>query len=193
MIDIAELGIRLDLLGMILAALFLSLMAVLFRWMFAVPPQLPMQVINVKTTVSNLNRIVVPLIESIASERAVELACRLASDQKSEIILAAVVTVPLSLSLNAPMPELERRAQQAIDTGIFIVKQHKLKCESRIVHNRTATDGILQVAHDTDADVIVMGTGIPTRRNFAEMSATATDLLRRATCEVIVAKAPISA
>ncbi len=186
-------GIHIDPLGIFLALLFLGLMGILFRWMFAVPPQLPMQVINVKTTVSNLNRIVVPLIESVASERAVELACRLASDEKSEIILAAVVTVPLSLSLNAPVPELEKQAQQAVDTGEFIVKQHKLKCETRIIHDRSAADGILRVARDMDADLIVMGTGIPQRRNFAEMSATAMDLLRRAPMQVIVAKAPIAA
>ncbi len=186
-------GLQIDPLGIFLALLFLSLMGILFRWMFAVPPQPPMQVINIKSTVSNLNRIVVPLIESIASERAVELACRLASDQKSEIILAAVITVPLSLSLDSPVPQLEKQARQALETGSFIVKQHKLKCETRIVHHRSAADGILQVARDEDADVIVVGTGVPQRRNFAEMSATAMELLRRAPMQVIIAKAPIAA
>ncbi len=186
-------GLHIDPLGIFLALLFLTLMGILFRWMFAVPPQAPMEVINVKSTVSNLNRIVVPLIESIASERAVELACRLASDAKSDIILAAVITVPLSLNLDAPMPDLEKKARQALDTGSFIVKQHRLKCETRVVHNRTVADGILQVARDEDADVIVMGTGIPQRRNFAETSATAMELLRRAPMQVIIAKAPIAA
>ncbi len=193
MVDAAALGISINPLGVFLAATFLSLMLLLFRWMFAVPPQPPMQVINVKSSFSSLNRIVVPLIESVASERAVELACRLASDQKTEIILGAVIVVPLSLSLNTPMPGPEQAAQRAIDTGTFIVKQHKLKSESRIERNRTAADGILQLARDMDADVIVMGAGVPQRRNFAEMSATAMELLRRAPCEVIVAKAPIPA
>ncbi len=186
-------GLHIDPLGIFFALLFLTLMGLLFRWMFAVPPQAPMQVINVKSTVSNLNRIVVPLIESVASERAVELACRLASDEKSEIILAAVITVPLSLSLDSPVPQMEKQARQALDTGSFIVMQHKLKCETRIVHHRSAVDGILQVARDEDVDVIVIGTGVPQRRNFAEMSSTALELLRRAPMQVIIAKAPIAA
>ncbi len=180
-------------LGIFLALLFLTLMLTLFRWMFAVPPQLPLQVVSVKQTVLNLNRIVVPLVESVVSERGVELACRLASDQKSEIVLAYVIVVPLSLSLNTPMPKLEEDAQRAIATGEFIVKQHKLKCESRIVHNRTAADGILQLVRELDADLIVVGAGIPQRRNFLEIGSTATDLLRRAPCEVVLAKAPIPA
>ncbi len=186
-------GVSINPLGLVLALIFISLMVILFRWMFAVPPQAPMEVVHVESTLSSLSRIVVPLVESVASERAVELACRLASDEKSEIVLAAVVTVPLSLSLNAELPELENRAQHAIDTGSFIVRQHKLKCATRIVRNRTAAEGIREVARDMDADMIVMGTGIPHRRTTAEISRTAMELLRRAPCEVIVAKATIAA
>ena len=91
-------------LGIMLAVIFLGLMVFLFRWMFAVPPPMPMQVISVKTTVSSLNRILVPLVESLVSERAVELACRLASDRQTEIILGSVIVVPLSLSLGTSLP-----------------------------------------------------------------------------------------
>src|SRR5919204_4542373 len=171
-------------LGLALAATFLFSLVSLFRWMFAVPPPAPRHVISVEETVSNLNRILVPLQETLASERAVELACRLASDQKSEIILACVMVVPLSLALDTPLPELEEQARRVLDTGSFIVKQHRLGCETRIVRHRTAADGILQLAREIEADVIVVGTGIPQRRNFAELGATVADLLRRAPCEV---------
>ncbi len=193
MINLAQMGLAVHPLGLLLAVLFISLMLILFRWMFAVPSQTPMEVVNVESTLSNLHRIVVPLVESVCSERAVELACRMASDEKSEIILVAVVTVPLSLALNANLPALEEHAQRAIDTGRFIVRQHKLKCETRIVRNRTAAEGIRQVARELDADVIVMGTGIPRQRTPAEVSKTAMELLRLAPCEVIVAQAPLSA
>ncbi len=193
MINPVQMGLSIHPLGLVLALLFISLMVILFRWMFAVPPQPPLEVVHVESTLSNLHRIVVPLVESVCSERAVELACRMASDEKSEIILVAVVTVPLSLALNAPLPALEEHAQRAIDSGRFIVRQHKLKCETRIVRNRTAAEGIRQVAREMDADVIVMGTGIPRQRTPAEVSKTAMDLLRRAPCEVIVAKASIAA
>ena len=83
--------------------------------------------------------------------------------------------------------------ERALETGEFIVKQHKLKCEKRVVRNRTAVEGILHLAREVGADVIVMGTGIPQRRNFQEVSSTVTELLRRAPMEVIVAKAPLPA
>lgn len=179
--------------GIVFAATFLVLMVLLFRWMFAVPPPLPMRVINVRSSVSSLNRILVPLVESVVSERAVELACRLATDRQSEIVLASVIVVPLSLSLGTPLPAVEERAIRALDTGEFIVKQHKLKCEKRIVRNRTAVEGILHLAQEIGADVVVMGAGIPQRRNFQEVSPTVSEVLRRAPMEVIVAKAPIPA
>ncbi len=193
MINVDPFGISINPVGLFLAAVFLGLMLILFRWMFAVPPQPPLPVINVRSTLSNLNRILVPLSGSVASERAVELACRLAPDEKAEIVLGAVIVVPLSLSLNTPMRELEEQAQQALDTGTFIVKQHKLRCQARLVRHRSPADGILQLARDIDAEVIVMGAGVPQQRNFGEVSRTALELLRRSPCEVIVAKAPIPA
>lgn len=180
-------------LGIALAATFLTSLIILFRWMFDVPPPAPMQVINVKQTVSNLNRMIVPLIESVASERAVELACRLASDQKSEIILACVIVVPLSLSLDAALPSMEENAQRVLDTGEFMVKQHKLKCQKRSVRDRSSVHGILHLVRTLDADVIVLGTGTRERRNFWELGQTVSELLRRAPCEVILAKTPIPA
>jgi nucleotide-binding universal stress UspA family protein len=180
-------------LGIALAATFLVSLLALFRWMFAAPPPAPLQVINVRQTVSNLNRILVPLVESIASERAVELACRLSSDRKGEIILASVIVVPLALSLETPLPALEEEAHRTLETGAFIVKQHKLKSEERIVRHRNAAEGILRLAREMNADVIVMGAGIPQHRNFLVVSPTVTELLRRAPMEVIVAKAPIPA
>ncbi len=180
-------------LGFVLAATFLGLMLILFRWMFAVLPPPPMQVLHVERTVYNLDRILVPLQESVASERAVELACRLASTRESEIVLANVIVVPLSLRLDTQLPNMEADAERAQDIGEFIIKQHKLQCVRRTVRNRTVTDGILQLAREVEADVIVLGTGIPQRRNFVELSQTAAELLRRAPCEVIVDKARMPA
>lgn len=180
-------------LGIGLALLFLSLMLALFRWMFAVPPQLPVEVITARAATAHLQRVLVPLIDSPASQHAVELACRLAGDNKAEIILAYVVAVPLSLSLDAPLPDVEKKARHALENGSLMVQQHKLKSETRIVRHRSASEGILALAREVDADVIVMGTGLPQRRNFAELGPTATDVLRRAPCEVVLAKAPLAA
>lgn len=178
-------------LGIALAAIFLGSLLGLFRWMFAAPPPAPMQVINVAQTIPALNRILVPLNESVASERAVELACRLASDRKTEIILAYVIAVPLALGLNASLPALEEQSRQVLDTGEFIVRQHKLQAGRRVVRHRTTLDGILDLARDVNADLIVIGTGIPQRRNFLELDQTVMELLKRAPAEVVVSKAPI--
>ncbi len=178
-------------LGIVLATIFLTSLLALFRWMFAAPPPAPLQVINVEQTIPALNRILVPLNESVASERAVELACRLAPDQKAEIILAYVIQVPLTLGLNASLPALEEQARQVLQTGEFIAKQHRLKAECRIVRHRTALDGILDLAREVNAELIVIGTGIPQRRNFLELDPTVMELLKRAPCEVVASKAPI--
>src|SRR5512136_204171 len=84
-------------LGIALAVLFFLLMVNLFRWMFRVPPQLPYEVVKARQSVTALHRLLVPAPDNVASERTVELACRMGEAQKAEIVLAYVVEVPFTL------------------------------------------------------------------------------------------------
>jgi len=171
--------------GIGLALVFVVLMASLFRWMFRVPPQVPYAVVKVRRSVSALHRILVPTMHDGASERAVELACRLGEAQKAEIVLAYVVEVPFTLSLNTPVPAEESRGQDSLHTAQFIVQQHGLPVTTRLIPHRTLWGGITRLAHEEQADAIVMSVdGAPGQSDA--IGRIAHEVLKRAECEVIL-------
>ena len=178
-------------LGIFLAAIFVASMGLLFWWMFRVPPQVPREVAAVRRSVAAMQRILVPVSGKITSERAVELACRLGEAQKAEIVLAYIIEVPFTLSLDAPVPAEEGRGQEALRTAQFIVEQHGLSARTKIIPHRYAWSGILRLATEEMVDAIVMSVG-EGRPGLAEgMGRTTQEVLKRAECEVILDKVPV--
>ena len=174
-------------LGISLAVVFALSMGLLFWWMFRVPPQVPHEVAVVFRSVAALQRILVPVSGKVTSERAVELACRLGQAQKAEIVLAYVIEVPFTLSLNTTLPDEEARGQEALRTARFIVQQHGLPVRTRIVPHRYAWDGILHLAREEQADAVVMSAG-GGRPGSEVLGRTSQEVIRRAECEVILEK-----
>jgi nucleotide-binding universal stress UspA family protein len=179
-------------LGITLAAIFASSMGILFFWMFHVPPALPLPAVKVHGSVEAVHKILVPIVEAIPSERAVELACRLGNGQKAELVLVHVIVVPYALPLSAPMPEREKVGEEALELGSVIARRYGTRVHSHIVRHRSATSGILQVARDEKVDAIVLGVGVKTRMP-GEWGKTSEEILRRASVEVIVDKVPLAA
>lgn len=178
-------------LGIALAIVFVALMVNLFLWMFRVPPQLPPEVAKARQCVAAMQRILVPLPERLGYERAVELACRLGAAQKAEIVLLHVVEVPLTLSLDTPMPAEHARGERILNTARRIVEQHGLPVRMQVTADRYAWSGILRVAENECVDAIVMSVGGRRQSGGEGLTRTAQELLRRAECEVILDRAPI--
>lgn len=173
-------------LGIVISVVFLILLGLVFRWMFRIPPLVPYEVAHIRHTVNELRTIVVPVIASLASERAVELACRLSSPQRARILLVGVVEVPLSLPLDAAMPAQHLSAEGAIEVGAQICQQHELPFERIKLPARSAWEGIVRVAREHDANLIVMGVESHPRIPGEEISRNVAQVVRRAACEVII-------
>ena len=176
--------------GILLAMTFAVLMASLMLWMLRVPAPMAREVARARRSVSGIKRILVPTQGAEHDERAVELACRLGQEQKSQIVLACVLEIPLTLSLSTPLPEEEKRASEALQRGSEIVKLHNLPAVAKIERDRDAGRGILRTAQDLDVDLVVIGMN-PARSHFSDpLGRTTETLLRRANFEVIVDKHP---
>ncbi len=184
--------IELNPLGAVLAAIFVSSMAVLFIWMFHVPPALPLPVVKVHGSVEAVHKILVPIVEAISSERAVELACRLGNGKKADLVLAHVIVVPYTIPLEASIPEREREGKEAVELGATIAHQYGCHVVTRVVRHRNAAEGILEIARKEGVDAIVLGVGLKTRVP-GEWGKTSAEILRRSECEVIVDKVPMAA
>lgn len=173
-------------LGIVLALVFIGCMTVIFWWMFRVPPAVTYHAVTARRAVSALRRVLVPTLPDTASARAVEMACRLAEPQHGEIVLAYVFEVPLILPLNAPMPEAEAKAEEAFQQAEGIVQAHGLQARRRSRASRQAGDGIIDLAREEQADLIVMGLPHKRRPGDVIIGPTTERVLRRAPCEVIV-------
>lgn len=180
-------------LGFLLAFVFLGSVSSLFYWMFRVPPALSLPVVRVRRSVSALRRILVPIGETIPSERAVEFACRLGQEQKAELVLVHVITVPYSMSLDTALPRQEKASQEFLDIGCQIASRFGVRAKTRIVRHRNAADGVLQVAREEQVDMIVLGVGQKRRVPGLDWGNTTTEVLRRATCEVVIDRVPMTA
>lgn len=177
-------------LGITLAVIFVGSMGYLFRWMFAVPPMVPHEVAAVCHSVAALQRILVPVSGRTQSGRAVELACRLGGNQKAEIVLAYVLEVPFTLSLDTRLPQEEARGHEALQTARLIVEQHGLPVTTKLLPHRQASAGILHLAKEEMVDAIVMSAESDRPGSTVGVGRTCQEVLRRTPCEVILDKCP---
>jgi nucleotide-binding universal stress UspA family protein len=178
--------------GIGLALIFAVLMASLFIWMFRVPRQVPLVVAKARQSVSAMHRILVPVTSELASERAVELACRLGEIQKAEIVLVYVIEMPFTLSLNSPVPEEEKRGEAILITARNIVEQHNLPVKIHIIPHRYAWGGILNLSKQYLVDAIVMGVGHDHPGAPQGIGKTMQEVIARAECEVIIDRRPVT-
>lgn len=176
--------------GIVVLATVALVLAVVALWAVRRTPQLPQDVAEARESVSNVRRILVPIRGFVFEERAVELACRLGERQKSEIVLAYVLEVPLTLSLGTPLPEEEERARCALERSARLVRAHHLNPLERVERDRDAGRGILKVAKDLNVDLVVVGLDPNRGLAIQPIGPTTETLLRRADFEVIVDRPP---
>ena len=175
--------------GIAIAVVFAVAIVVLMVWMFRVPRPIAEEVAKARRSLDVARLIVVPTIKAAYSERAVELACRLAQEQRAEILLVYVVEVPRTLPLSAPLEQAEQEAKAALETARAVVALHNLPVSTLVQRAREAGDGIITAAKDHRADLIVVGIG-PHRGGSHLWGGTSETLLHRASCEVIFDKLP---
>lgn len=141
-------------------------------------------------SVSAARRLLVPVKGTSYSDRAVELACRLGQAQKADIVLVSVIEVPLSLSLDAPLPEQERKAREVLERSSQIVKLHHLRPILVVRRDRDVAPGILAAVQEHQADLVVLGVN-PRRITAGDsIGASIESVLKRAGIEVIVDMVP---
>jgi nucleotide-binding universal stress UspA family protein len=138
-------------------------------------------------TVEALRRIVVPLADTLSSERAAELACRLGGPQRAEIVLVHVVEIPLTRPLADEDGPDRKKGERALQVGQAIVSRHGLRSRTRLLFERSAAHGILHAAREENADLIVMAFSEKRRHERPdEPGPTMREVLRRAHCEVLI-------
>ncbi len=123
-----------------------------------------------------------------------ELASHLCENACGDLILAFPIVVPLSLPLDAEMPEQEAEAQEAVGKGLTTIQARGCDAQLRIVRHRHAADAILELARAEQATIIVLG--IRRRSNvpidYDPAKSAEAEIIRQAECEVIVDREAIN-
>ena len=145
------------------------------------------------TTAPDYRRILVPIAGNPESEKAMDVACRIAAAHSSVITVIAVVEIPAQLPLDAHMTDEESRAHQILERAASIADSYGVGVSRRHIRAREAAGAIVDQAAVSACEIIVLGA--PRRRRPTHDSIfgdTVEHVLKRATCRVmLIGAAPI--
>jgi nucleotide-binding universal stress UspA family protein len=129
-----------------------------------------------------LRNVLVPIAQNIESERAMDVACRLAADRGATIAAVSVVEVPPVLPLDAHMDAEEREAHRLLERAAAIGDSYGVSVTPRIVHARDAAEAVVAEAERRRTEVVVIGA--PRRRGT--IGTTVEHVLKKAPCRVMI-------
>lgn len=145
------------------------------------------------TTTLGYRRILVPTAGNPESEKAMDVACRIAAARCALITVIAVVEIPALLPLDAHMTDEESWAHQILDRAASIADSYGVGVSKRHIRAREAASAILDQAAVSACEIIVLGA--PRRRRPTHDSIvgdTVEHVLKRAPCRVmLIGAAPI--
>lgn len=126
----------------------------------------------------------IPAVDQPYSNRALEVAYRLAEGTQTRVQLAYIIEVPRILPLDASLPDAESVAANALNLAERAAVPYKVQVESVIHRTRKAKERILSLIAEEHIDLLVLG-GRPDRLRGLPGDMTR-ELFLAAPCEVIV-------
>jgi basic amino acid/polyamine antiporter, APA family len=138
--------------------------------------------------------IVVPVVRSSETEEALVAAARLAAERGATVVIVTVLEVPLSLPLDARLPEEEEAAEDLLDDAQALVESYGVRAVTRLIRARKAGPAIVEEARRRSAELVVLGAPRKAvagrRRLFGE---TVDYVLRESPSRVLIATGPTEA
>ena len=91
------------------------------------------------------------------SEEALVAAARLAAERGATVAIVHVIEVPLSLPLDARLPEEEDEAEALLDDAQALVESYGVRAVTRLLRARRAGPAIVEEARRRNAELVVLG------------------------------------
>jgi APA family basic amino acid/polyamine antiporter len=137
-------------------------------------------------------RLLVPMLGNSESERAIQVACRLAAERHAAITVVTVIEVPPLLPLDARMTEEEAEARRLHDRATAIADAYGVSVVSRTVRAREAGTAILEQLDESDAELVVIGATrkIRVNKRSTTFGRDVQHVLRKAPCRVLLVAPP---
>jgi nucleotide-binding universal stress UspA family protein len=132
-------------------------------------------------------RILVPIGDNPESEKAMDVACRLADEHGASLTLVAVVEIPPVLPLDAHMEDEQAAGQRLLDRARAIADSYGVGVTPQIVHARDAAQAIVEMANASQAELLIIGSPRKAAtKGVTAFGSTVEHVLRRAPCRVMV-------
>jgi nucleotide-binding universal stress UspA family protein len=126
----------------------------------------------------------------IIGEEMAATAVKLASEHGAVAEALHVIEVPLDRPLDAPMLDADESAAAALAEAKLLGQDLGVEVIGTTLRARSIGKAIVQHAHETDTDLIVLGSSPRWRRQSRFFSPTVDYVLRRAPCEVLIVAFP---
>ena len=132
--------------------------------------------------------LLVPVADNAETERALDVACRLAAEHGATLTALAVVEVSPLLPLDAHMQPEEAAAKRLLARAQAACDAYGVCAVAHVARARHAGEAIVEKACKLKSELIVMGAP---RRGGSHVFGSTTDVvLKRAPCRVSVVAAP---
>lgn len=134
--------------------------------------------------------VVVPLLDAEQTRHALDLACRLAADRGSRVLVLAPLYVDWELPLEAHFKREEAALQAELDRERAIAESYGVGAHTQIVRTRPGElgKGVAEAAKEVRASLIVVGAPVDSQRGFRRpFSRDVWSVLNDAPCPVLIA------
>lgn len=134
--------------------------------------------------------ILVPLVAGEESSKALDIACRLATERRARVTVMSVLELPLQLRLDEKLPEEEEKLDDLLDEADAVGESYGVKIVERLARGRQAGPTIVEEANRRGSEIIVIGaTRKSERMRRAIFGSTVDYVLKHAPCRVMVVSA----
>lgn len=130
--------------------------------------------------------VIVVFSSEIRSEHMMVLAAKIARGQHSEVLATYVIEVPFTLPTNAAMEDEDREALDMLASAEAIAKSNGVEVRTEIVHQRSTTTAVLELAKREKADLIILGSFREGKYTGAPLGRTIETIAANAKCDVLI-------
>lgn len=132
------------------------------------------------------SRILVPVTGNQADEEAVDLACSLARQNKSEIRAIYIITLKRDLPLDAEIESEIQKAEDILGRIEEIARRNNYKIETDMLQAREVGPAIINDAADQEIDLILLGIAYKMRFGEFSLGEVVPYVLKNSPCRVIL-------
>ena len=127
-----------------------------------------------------------PVNGTQADEEAIELACRLARQDKSEIRAVYIITLKRELPLDAEIEPEIQKAEDVLASMEEVARRENYKLDTDVLQAREVGPAIVNDAIEQEADLILLGIAYKLRFGEFSLGEVVPYVLKNSPCRVIL-------